>query len=120
VLFPQPLAPTKAVVLPTGMEILKSRSTGAPGRDGYANVKFVISILPLQPSLGISPDSSRGSSSDFLSMTLKSSDAAAAALVNAVICGAIVETEVAAMSAAKTTLLRSISIGFLLGKTVLT
>lgn len=43
-------------------------------------------------------------------MTLKSSDAAAEELVNAVIWGAIVETEVAAISAAKTTLWRAVSI----------
>lgn len=104
VLFPLPLAPTNAVVLPAGMDMLKSRSTGKPGREGYAKARFVISILPSQPSLGIFPDSSSGSSSDFLSMTLKSSDAAAAAFVKAVIWGAIVETEVAAISAAKTTL----------------
>ena len=77
VLFPLPLAPTNAVVLPAGIEMLKSRSTGAPGREGYAKARFVISILPSQPSLGIFPDSSSGSSSDFLSMMLKSSDAAA-------------------------------------------
>ena len=104
VLFPLPLAPTKAVVLPAGMEMLKSRSTGAPGREGYAKPRFEISILPSQLTRGTFPDSSSGSSSDFLSMTLKSSDAAAAALVKAVIWGAIVETEVAAISAAKTTL----------------
>lgn len=104
VLFPLPLAPTKAVVLPAGMEMLKPRSTGALGREGYAKARFEISILPSQLSVGIFPDSSSGSSSDFLSMTLKSSDAAAAALVNAVIWGAMVETELAAMSAAKTTL----------------
>lgn len=44
-------------------------------------------------------------------MTLKSSDAAALAFVKAVIWGAIVEIEVAAISAAKTTLRRSVSIG---------
>ncbi len=106
VLFPLPLAPTNAVVLPAGMEMLKSRRTGAPGREGYAKARFVISILPLQLSLGIFPDSSSGSSSDFLSMTLKSSDAAAPALTNAVIWGAIVWIDDAAISAAKTTLWR--------------
>ena len=112
VLLPLPLAPTNAVVLPAGIERLKSRSTEAPGREGYAKHRFEISILPSQPCLGIFPVSSRGSSSDSLSMTLKSSDAAAAALVNAVIWGANVETDVAAISAAKTTLRRSFSIYF--------
>ena len=104
VLFPLPLAPTKAVVLPAGMEILKSRSTEVPGREGYAKDRFRISMLPTLLSIGIIPESSSGSSADFLSMTLKSSDAAAAAFTKAVIWGAIVETEVAAISAAKTTL----------------
>lgn len=112
VLLPLPLAPTKAVVLPAGMEMLKSRSTGAPGREGYAKARFVISKLPSQLSIGIFPDSSSGSSSDFLSITLKSSDAAAAALMNAWIWGTIVETEVAAIRAAKITLSQSVSIGF--------
>jgi len=112
VLFPLPLAPTKAVVLPAGIERLKSRRTDTPRRDGYAKDKFVISILPSQLfNGGICPDSSSGSSSDFLSMMLKSSDAAPAALVNAVICGAIVEAEVAAISAAKTTLQKFVSPG---------
>ena len=80
VLFPLPLAPTSAVVLPAGTEIVKSRSTGALGRDGYANDTFVTLIPPTQVT-GFWPLSSRGSSSKSLSITLKISDAAAAALV---------------------------------------
>ena len=105
VLFPQPLAPTRAVVFPAGIDMLKERRTGAPGREGYAKTTFETSMFPLQSLVdGISPESSNGSSFDCLSITPNSSDAAPAAAAMTVVWIATPEIEVAAIRAAKTTL----------------
>ena len=103
VLFPLPDGPTIAVVLPAGMETLRSRNTAAPGRDGYAKFNPLIWILPSHP-MGRRPDSSRGSSCDFLSMIPNSSEAAPEAFVKAVMVGLIDEIDVAAIRVANTTL----------------
>lgn len=83
VLLPQPLAPTRAVVFPAGMDRLKSRSTSVAGREAYANFMFWISILPRQ-FLNVIPASENGSNWDGLSINRNSSAAAAAAFVIAV------------------------------------
>ena len=86
VLLPEPLAPTKAVVLLAGISRLMPFNTCVSGREGYEKERFSACKCPWHVS-GIVPLSERGSRRDGLSKILNSSDAAAAPLVRAGICG---------------------------------
>lgn len=82
VLFPEPLAPTRAVVLLAGIDRVKSFRTGMPGREGYAKATLRSSMSPRQAA-GRIPSWLSESTLDVLSMTWNSSCAAAAALPTA-------------------------------------
>ena len=102
-LLPQPLAPTRAVVFPAGIDRFKLYSTVQSGLDGYAKWTFRNSILP-STLAGAVPDFDRGSRREGLSMTPKSSDAAADAFMKANNCGANWEVALAAIVTERTTL----------------
>lgn len=104
VLFPEPLAPTSAVVFPSGALKVKPFRTYASGRDEYANRRSCSSIAPAHWS-GFRPSVDRESIADSLSIMRKSSSAAAAALVIVIIWGAMCVRDVAATTTAKITLL---------------
>jgi hypothetical protein len=100
--FPEPLAPTNAVVLFAGADSVSPFRTLISGRAGYEKSMFSISILPTH-SVGTLPSSLSGSISDFRSIVLNSSSAAEAAFVSTMIWGAIVVIAVAATMTAKMT-----------------
>jgi hypothetical protein len=103
VLLPQPLAPTRAVVLPAGIERLRFFNTLTPGREGYEKHKSLISMCPLHVA-GFIPSSDSGSSLEGVSIISKSSEAAAAVFENVWNDGAIADIVEAAMSTEKTIL----------------
>ena len=103
VLFPDPLAPTKAVVFFAGIKRSRPVKTGTFGRVGYEKWTPFNSMAPIIPS-GLRPSSDSESISGWRSMTWKRSWAAAAALVTWRICGAICVRAWAATMMAKTTL----------------
>lgn len=78
VLFPEPLAPTSAVVLFAGMDKSRPWRTSTVGLEGYAKRTSRISMFP-RHSAGLRPLVERESILDCRSMTLKSSWAAAVA-----------------------------------------
>lgn len=79
VLFPDPLAPTKAVVFFAGILRLRSVITGTFCRVGYEKWTSFNSMAP-DTTLGLRPSSDSESISDLRSMTWKSAWAPAAAL----------------------------------------
>ncbi len=102
-LLPQPLAPTKAVVLFAGNFKLMSSNTLTVGRAGYANETPFSSMSPTTLSFWMPSglvESIRGS----VLMTSRMSFAAALALVKSVIAGAIIVKEDVAMTTQKRTL----------------
>lgn len=101
--FPDPLAPTRAVVLPAGMESESPLRTWLSGREGYENTTSFSSMFPVHCS-GFRPLVAMGSICEGLSIVWKSSIAAVAALVMLKICIMTVVIAVAATIRANITL----------------